>query len=132
MFSSLAKLTDEMEFQQVLNQFISFSPSLVTVIGYILPVLELVLGVSIISGVFLKWAALLACGVLILFVATFLPLAGTSIKCGCFGGFISSESIGYGFFLRDLLLFGASLFIYDRSSKDQISGKQENHLSGEQ
>ena len=61
---------------------------LVTVVGWGLPFLELVLGVLLLVGIAVRPAALATAVLLAVFVAAVVSAAarGLSIDCGCFGG----------------------------------------------
>lgn len=62
--------------------------AIVPTVGFVLPLAEVVLGVLLIIGLFIKWASLLG-GLLMLAFIIGISSAwarGLSIDCGCFGG----------------------------------------------
>lgn len=61
---------------------------LVQVLGYALPVVEIILGVLIVVGLFTRVAGALGAGLMLVFVALIAQAwaRGLSIDCGCFGG----------------------------------------------
>ncbi len=65
-----------------------FSEQLVQIIGYGLPIFEIILGLLIIAGVFTRWTALLGVLVMAAFIAGIIHAwsSGLRIDCGCFGG----------------------------------------------
>jgi len=62
--------------------------ALITVIGYLLPIFEIVLGAVIIAGLFTRWTAALGGLVMIVFIAGIASawIRGLSIDCGCYTG----------------------------------------------
>ena len=81
-----------------------------------LPWLEVLIAISLVSGIFKRGAALLS-SLLFLTFATALTInlvRGLDISCGCFGA--SSGNISWFYPARDLSLFCMSVFvlIYDR------------------
>lgn len=65
-----------------------------------LPWLEVALGIFLIAGIGLRWTGLVACGLLLVFIAamTRAYLLGLEIMCGCFG---NNEKLGPLTLLRD-------------------------------
>jgi len=57
-------------------------------VGYALPWLEIAIGLLLLIGVSLRWATIIAGGVMLLFVASIISVwaRGLLIDCGCFGG----------------------------------------------
>ncbi len=119
--SSLGKMIDGAAFRQDLGQLIGFDPRLAEIVGIVLPAVELTLGLLLLSGLFLKWVTLLASGFLLLFIIVFLPLAGSTTSCGCFGALSGDETVGTAFFVRDLLLLTVSFFLYTRAGNAGVS-----------
>lgn len=62
--------------------------SVVPLVGYGLPVLEVVLGVCLLAGALTRVASALSVGLLAVFIAAIASAwaRGLSIDCGCFGG----------------------------------------------
>ncbi len=69
-------------------------------VAKVLPWCEVALGVAILSGIWLRWFALIASLVLMVFlgVLTHSYLIGLAVDCGCFG---SGEPLGPKTLLRD-------------------------------
>ncbi|MBP8920695.1 MAG: MauE/DoxX family redox-associated membrane protein [Micropruina sp.] len=57
-------------------------------VGYALPVIELVLGLLLVTGLFTRVAAWLGAGIMVAFIIgiAWVWSQGISIECGCFGG----------------------------------------------
>ena len=75
-----------------------------------LPWFELLLGIVLVTGVWLRVSSSVVSGLLVVFMAAMLQarLTGKEINCGCFG---SGEAISKWTFLRDGSLLAASLFV---------------------
>lgn len=80
-------------------------------VGYALPVVELVLGLLLLTGLFTRISALASTVLMVIFVAGIISAwaRGLSIDCGCFGGggAISPEETAYPLEIARDLLFAA-------------------------
>ena len=65
-----------------------FSPGIVPVLGYALPVIEIALGIFLLVGLFVRASALVTGLLMLGFIAGIISvwIRGYSIDCGCFGG----------------------------------------------
>ncbi|MCL1907507.1 MAG: DoxX family protein [Propionibacteriaceae bacterium] len=106
LIAGLLSITDLSQSLRAVQAYqLPFPDALVTVIGYGLPVLEILVGVVIIAGLFTRWTALLGGLMMVIYIAgiTSAWVRGLSIDCGCFtpGGFLEpGESTKY---LQDIL-----------------------------
>lgn len=95
-----------------------------------LPWLELIVGVLLISGRFLRYAALVASLLLLIFYVAMIRAyaAGGGIDCGCFG---VGEAVSAATLLRDGLLLACSLTLswLERHSRIFSSPKVPSTLS---
>jgi len=99
-------------------------PSWMTeVLGYLLPIGEIVLGLVIIAGLFTRWTALLGAIMMLVYIVLIASAwaRGLSIDCGCFtpgGLLLDTEKTRY---LQDifrdlgLLVCGVFVFIFPKS-----------------
>ena len=82
-----------------------------------LPLLEILIAVNLVIGIYTRGAALLSSLIFMTFATalTINLVRGLDISCGCFGA--SSGNISWFYPVRDLSLFCMSVFvlIYDRS-----------------
>jgi hypothetical protein len=84
---------------------------IINLLALVLPMLELFLATSLLSGIYTRGASFIA-SILFLVFATALSInliRGLDISCGCFGK--SSGSITWLYLIRDLSLFLISLCI---------------------
>ncbi len=82
------KLGDSYQSVEAVRAYELLPESLVEPVGYLLPVLEVVVGVALVLGVLTRGAAVLSA---LLFVVFIIGIAsawarGLQIDCGCFGG----------------------------------------------
>lgn len=83
---------------------------LVKLIGYALPVVEVILGLVIVLGLFTRWTALLGTLLMVVFIIGIASLwaRGLKVDCGCFGGGGETDDPKYlTEILRDLVFAAA-------------------------
>ncbi|MEI5672653.1 MULTISPECIES: MauE/DoxX family redox-associated membrane protein [unclassified Nocardioides] len=110
------KLGDSYQSVQAVRAYELLPESLVEPVGYLLPVLEVVVGFALVVGVLTRGAAVLSA---LLFVVFIIGIAsawarGLQIDCGCFGGGgydPGAESAYPWEIARDAALLLASLFL---------------------
>jgi len=96
---------------------------MITTIGYLMPIVEIILGLVIIAGLFTRWTAMLGGIMMIVYIALISSAwaRGLSIDCGCFtqgGMLLPGQTTKYLWdILRDtgLLLCAAWVFIFPKS-----------------
>lgn len=111
-----AKLGDSYQSVQAVRAYELLPESLVEPVGYLLPVLEVVVGVALLLGLLTRGAAVLSA---LLFVVFIIGIAsawarGLEIDCGCFGGggYDPDAASKYPVEIaRDAVLLLASLFL---------------------
>ncbi len=87
---------------------------LVKLIGYGLPILEVLLGLVIVLGLFTRWSSLLGTLMMVVFIIGIASLwvRGLSIDCGCFGGGGETDDPKYlSEILRDVAFALAGLWL---------------------
>lgn len=110
------KLGDSYQSVQAVRAYELLPESLVEPVGYLLPVLEVVVGFALVVGVLTRGAAVLSA---LLFVVFIIGIAsawarGLQIDCGCFGGggYDPGAEAAYPWEIaRDAALLLASLFL---------------------
>lgn len=121
-YASVYKVANPEEFAKSIENYMIFPLFLVNIIAILLPWLELILGLFIIFGIFIKASSFLLS--INMFAFTLLVLItiirGIDIGCGCFTSDINSTPIGWGKFSENLLLLGISLIIF-YSNEDFLS-----------
>jgi uncharacterized membrane protein YphA (DoxX/SURF4 family) len=110
------KLGDAYQSVEAVRAYDLLPEALVEPVGYLLPVLEVVVGAALVLGVLTRGAAVLSA---VLFVAFIIGIAsawarGLQIDCGCFGGggYDPDAEAAYPWEIaRDVALLAASLFL---------------------
>ena len=115
-FSGIAKIADPSKAVDLMLEFKVIHVSLILIIVSILPVLEILIGVLLISGMYHKFASISA---LVLFSGFFLisiygTIIGLSSDCGCFGSVIKSR-IGWGMVVRNLVFVVGAVYGWVKS-----------------
>lgn len=88
LWAGLAKLVQPLVALQAVQAYELVPEALVPVIGYGLPLLEVVLGLFLVAGLLTRPVAIAVIVVMVLFIAAVASAwaRGLSIDCGCFGG----------------------------------------------
>ncbi|KQW49364.1 DoxX family protein [Nocardioides sp. Root1257] len=115
-FAAALKLPDPAQSVAAVRAYQLLPASLVTPVGQLLPVIEMVVGVMLVIGLLTRGAAVISA---ILFVAFIIGIAsvwarGINIDCGCFGGGGADPDAASQYpweIARDVALLGASLFL---------------------
>lgn len=102
--------------QRAINAYKIFPPSWAPFLGYALPGLEILLGIVLLIGVFIRLSSLITALVMAGFIAGIISVwvRGYSIDCGCFGGGGNVAEAGKNMryakeILRDLLFVGLAV-----------------------
>jgi uncharacterized membrane protein YphA (DoxX/SURF4 family) len=118
-YAAIEKIIDPQEFATAVYYYQLLPDIAINLLALVLPMLELFLAASLLSGIYIRGASFIASFLFLVF-ATALSInlvRGLDISCGCFGK--SSGSISWPYLIRDLSLFLISLFIlfFDRGWK---------------
>ena len=110
------KLPDPAQSVAAVRAYELLPSSMVSTVGQLLPVIEIVVGVCLVVGVLTRGAAVVSA---VLFVAFIIGIAsvwarGIDIDCGCFGGGGADPDAASNYpweIARDVALLAASLFV---------------------
>lgn len=110
------KLPDPAQSVTAVRAYDLLPEALVKPVGYLLPGLEIVIGLCLVLGLLTRWAAVASAILFVLFIVGIASAwaRGISIDCGCFGGggFDPDAQSKYpGEIARDAVLLLASLFL---------------------
>jgi len=102
--------------QRAINAYKVFPPSWAPFLGYALPGLEILLGLLLLAGIFVRISSLITAVLMAGFIAGIISVwvRGYSIDCGCFGGGGEVSESGKNLrytkeILRDLLFVGLAV-----------------------
>jgi len=131
-WASLSKIGDPRTFVRAVRAYKATPEWLSQAIGYGLPMLELILGVLLVIGLIVRYAAAVSAALYVVFLIGIIQAAARGIKleCGCFGGGGSTAHTQYTLeILRDLglLVLAAYLIVVGvtRLSVDEFIIKTE-------
>ena len=115
-YAGIGKITDPGEFAVAIYNYQLLPDFFVNALAVILPWLEIVIATCLVTGLYVRGAALISSALFLTF-ATALTISlvrGLDISCGCFG--TASGNINWFYLGRDLSLLAISIFvlIYDR------------------
>jgi len=112
-YAGAVKVLEPLDFAQNVRNYQLVGQSLSFVAAIILPWLEILAGLALILGVWMRGAALVVTGLLVFFIVlTAVTMArGLDVDCGCFGSL--SRKSGWSVVLEDLgmLALGLALLI---------------------
>ena len=120
-YASLDKIADPVSFSANIDNYHISPVSINNLAALILPWVELIIGLSLIIGVFLDGASILSIGLLVffIFIISQAYMRGISLDCGCFKtavdpglGDLKQEMLWRIF--EDILFLGLAIIVYFR------------------
>lgn len=114
-YASVYKILDPAAFAKEVYNYQILPDHLINLTALVLPWLELFIGLCLSAGICLHGAALMANGLLTVFLVSlvFNLARGLDINCGCFGGGGDAPAMWTGWYLlRDLLFLSVGLFLF--------------------
>ena len=118
LYAGSVKLLEPNGAREAIVAYRIFPGDLPTILGWALPIGEVVLGILLLIGLFVRWAGLATALLMTAFIAGIASVwaRGYSIDCGCFGGGgdISGEGTTWRYsseILRDLLFTGMGVWL---------------------
>jgi len=126
-YASLDKIADPVSFSTNIDNYHISPIAINNLAALILPWIELIIGLSLITGVFLDGASILTIGLLALFIfiITQAYMRGISLECGCFKtavdpslGDLKQEMLWRIF--EDILFLVLAIIVYFRHAFREI------------
>lgn len=111
--AALPKLADPAGFAAKLPNYQIFPDALVNLIAAVVPMLELLAALALVSGVLYRGGVWLAGGLLASFTALLASALarGLDLDCGCFGAAVQAEPVSWLDLLRNLVLLAVVLVL---------------------
>ncbi|MCK7638560.1 DoxX family protein [Corynebacterium sp. CCM 9187] len=105
LYSGWQKITDPVTTRQAVRAYELFSDDTADLIAVILPIGELILGVFLLIGLFLRFSAFISAVLLLVFIGgiSWAWARGLSIDCGCFGGGGGNPETTWWSYLSEIL-----------------------------
>jgi len=114
-YASIDKIAFPGHFANIIRGYNIIPESLVDLTAFILPWIELIIGILIVIGLFVRESSIILTSLLIIFLLSIIIQAtkGPIEDCGCFGKmpFISSSN-SYFLIIRNLVLISLSIMIF--------------------
>jgi putative oxidoreductase len=132
LWAAYHKIVEPIEFLESVRSYRLTSMNVTVAIAFILPYMELILGVSLLSG-FIRQGSLCMAGLLciVFFIAQISVIArGIEIDCGCFGQ--RGESVGLATVARTLIILLLTSVIYWSNLFSQRRNCQDSTPDGGQ
>ena len=118
LYAGVVKVIDPHGFAQALYNYHILPGWMINPVAIILPSVEVVVGASLLVGIWTQGGAFLASALLAIFaVALGISLIrGLDIVCGCFSTSSSAGSITWLYLVRDIILFvmGVHILLFDQ------------------
>jgi uncharacterized membrane protein YphA (DoxX/SURF4 family) len=110
--ASLDKIAHPRLFAEVIYNYQILPSSLVNLAAAVMPLLELIAGITLIAGFWTRASSFILSGLTLIFIAaiSFNLIRGLEVNCGCFD-VISGSKIGIDLLIRDILLLLAGILI---------------------
>ncbi|PIP38097.1 MAG: DoxX family protein [Desulfobacterales bacterium CG23_combo_of_CG06-09_8_20_14_all_51_8] len=123
--AGIPKILDTVSFAGMVYNYQILPDQLINLTALFLPWLEVLVGVLMITGVWLPGAVILYNGLMLAFIAalSFNIYRGVDISCGCFST-SPGESIDMGTVLRDVVILAGSLYFAAVVFIKKISGER--------
>ena len=115
-YASIEKITSPAYFAGTIQNYRILPDAMINLVAIILPWLELICGILLLTGVWHRSAALIVSMMMIIFIFAISSaiLSGLDIECGCFG---SGTSANWTRIIEDLflLVFSLQIFFFPKS-----------------
>ncbi|MDX1972703.1 MAG: MauE/DoxX family redox-associated membrane protein [Candidatus Sumerlaeia bacterium] len=111
--ASIGKLQDPAKLMLSMKSFELVPEFVIPFSAYLLPWLELFVGICLIYGVLARGAAFWASILYVIFTVALASvlIRGMNVDCGCFGAIAGSGPVGIHSIIRNLILLSASLVV---------------------
>ncbi len=115
-WASWDKILDPKGFVRVVQNYAILPPILANFTAIVLPWIEAVSGILLISGYYIRGSAAIVSGLMLVFMSALAwnMYRGIDVTCGCFSNELKAAATGDYVYeiLRDILILGAGLRIF--------------------
>jgi putative oxidoreductase len=122
-YAGVLKIADPAHFTQEIDNYQMLPYLLVTLLAVILPWVEVMCGILLIFGKWLRGASLILMAMNIVFIIAISAalLRGLDISCGCFGAG-ASEKVGIRKIVEDIIFLAGAAFVFYRTGVEKLYG----------
>ncbi|HAY34073.1 MAG TPA: MauE/DoxX family redox-associated membrane protein [Ignavibacteria bacterium] len=127
-YASLDKLYNQEEFSRAIYNYKFFPEFLINIFAIVVPYLEIICGILIITGIYLRGSSLIITLMLFFFIIALTQayIRGLDISCGCFSlETVSNKSDILQRIIEDILLIIASIIVFIQSIKSKTINNKE-------
>lgn len=112
--SGAIKLENPEAFAEAISNYQILPHALINIFAIVVPGMEAIAGLAVLTGILLRGGALLLVLLLIVFTSAvgLSMLNGIDISCGCSTPISFAARIGFGKLVENLILLAASLFVF--------------------
>jgi putative oxidoreductase len=116
LFAGLLKISNPSKFAIDISNYRLLPPEMINFLAIVIPGIEVVTGLFILAGIWLRSATLviISLTVMFLFVIVSALARGLNIECGCFGT-IGGRHVGLVNLAIDVTLFSLAALLFQRS-----------------
>ncbi len=120
-YASIDKIVHPAEFAKAIGNYNVLPFGLENLLGIVLPILELLVGICLVLGIMLDGSAIIAAGMMIVFIIALSQamIRGIDINCGCFKVTVENggHQVGIRRIIEDFLFLGMSLMVLSRGER---------------
>ncbi len=120
-YASIDKIVHQAEFAKAIGNYNVLPFGLENLLGIVLPILELLVGTCLVLGIMLDGSAIIAAGMMIVFIIALSQamIRGIDINCGCFKVTVENagQQVGIRRIIEDFLFLGMSLMVLSRGER---------------
>ena len=120
-YASIDKIVHPAEFAKAIGNYNVLPFGLENLLGIVLPILELLVGICLVLGIMLDGSAIIAAGMMIVFIIALSQamIRGIDINCGCFKVTVENggHQVGLRRIIEDFLFLGMSLMVLSRGER---------------
>ncbi|MBK8981502.1 MAG: DoxX family membrane protein [Ignavibacteria bacterium] len=127
-YASLDKLYNQEEFSRAIYNYKFFPEIFINIFAIVVPYLEIICGILIITGIYLRGSSLIITLMLFFFIIALTQayIRGLDISCGCFSlETVSNKSDILQRIIEDILLIIASIIVFIQSIKSKTINNKE-------
>ena len=117
-YASYQKILDPAKFSRDISNYHIVPFGLENIVALIIPWLELLIGIGLISGIMVDGASLISGGLFVLFIILISQaiIRGYNIECGC--GLKEGEMVGWIKVIENLFYLAASYLVWKRDKTE--------------
>jgi len=127
-WASWDKILDPKGFVRVVQNYAILPPMLARFTAVVLPWIEAVSGILLISGCYIRGSAAIVSGLMLVFMSAlaFNMYRGIDVTCGCFSNELKAATTGDYVYeiMRDILILGAGLWIFFYKIREDSSNRR--------